>query len=77
MSDVAMTPVNSSNIKAIGKDGDWLHVQFNSGHTWRYKNAAHHYDEMLKPGVSRGKYFHRHIRMNSEHPAEPVERMVS
>jgi hypothetical protein len=73
MSDVTMTPVLSSHIRAIGKDGDWLHIQFKSGHTWRYRDAAHHHDKMLQPDVSLGKYFHAKIRMNSNHPAEPVK----
>lgn len=61
---VAMKPVDSSNIKAIGRDGDKLRVQFySSGETWEYDDAAHHYDEMLKPSCqSVGSYFYKHVR---------------
>jgi len=72
MSDVAMTPVESSYIKAIGTDDDWLHIQFKkSGQTWKYKNAAHHHAPMLQC-ESPGKYFIAHIRDNKEHPGHRV-----
>lgn len=62
---VEMKPVGSSNIKAIGRDGDKLRVQFFSGATWEYDDAAHHYDEMLKPSCkSVGSYFHNNVKNN-------------
>lgn len=59
-----MKTVDSSNVKAIGKDGHKLLVQFHSsGDTWEYDHAAHHYTEMLKPSCqSVGGYFYSNIR---------------
>ena len=68
---IEMTPVKSSNIKAIGTDGSKLHIQFHSGGEWQYDDAAHHHAEMLKPGVSVGGYFHAHIR--GKHKGGAVE----
>jgi KTSC domain len=65
MNDVKMTPVGSSNIKAIGRDGDKLRVEFFSGSTWEYDDASHHYDKMLDSSCqSVGKYFHANVRNN-------------
>jgi KTSC domain len=61
MSDVAMTPVQSGHSEAIGRNGPHLRIKFNNGPTWEYKNAGHHYDEMLKSD-SKGKYFHAKIK---------------
>lgn len=66
MDTPTMTPVTSSNIKAIGTAGNKLHVQFHSGQTWEYDDAAHHHPEMLKPGVSAGKYFHANVKGKHE-----------
>lgn len=68
---MTMTPVESSNIKAIGKDGHKLRITFNSGATWEYDRAAHHHEEMLKPGVSVGKYFNANVR--GKHEGRKVE----
>jgi len=59
---VEMTPVQSSNIKAVGKDGNKLRVNFHSGATWEYDDAAHHHAPMTTPGESVGKYFHANVR---------------
>lgn len=67
MANVEMKPVGSSNIKAIGKDGHKLRVQFFSGDTWEYDHAAHHYNEMLKPSCkSVGGYFHGNVKNRYE-----------
>lgn len=71
MSDPTMTPVTSSNIAEIGTDGDDLHVKFKSGAHWKYPGAASHHAEMLKPGVSVGKYFHANVR--GKHDAQKIE----
>lgn len=62
---MTLTPVTSSNIAAVGYDpaARTLTVQFKSGETWDYHDVApHHHDEMTKPQVSVGKYFHARIR---------------
>lgn len=57
-----MTPIEgSSNIKAIGRDGNKLRVQFHSGATWEYDDAAHHHDTLMKH-KSPGGYFYSDIR---------------
>lgn len=62
MGKVKMTPITgSSNIAAIGRDGDKLHVQFHSGATWEYDDAAHHYDTILKH-KSPGGHFHNEVK---------------
>lgn len=69
MSDVQMTPTQSSNIKAIGTDGPKLRVQFHSGQTWEYDDAAHHHQPMLDlhaAGESVGKYFNANVRGKHE-----------
>lgn len=66
-----MTPVKSSNIAAVGRDGDNLHVRFTNGATHEYTGAGSHYDAMLKaPSV--GKYFHTHVRSNKAYPSKKV-----
>lgn len=60
-----MTPVDSTNIKAIGKDGNDLIVHFNSGAKWRYTDAGRHHDAMLKSD-SAGGYFHACVKGNHE-----------
>lgn len=71
MSTIEMTPVASSNIKAVAQDGHKLRVQFHSGQAWEYDNAAHHYDAMVKPGASPGKYFHANVK--GRHEGRKVE----
>ena len=67
-----MTPIDGySNIKAIGRDGDKLRVQFHSGAMWEYDDAGHHYDKMLEPSCqSVGGYFHNNVKKN--HPGRAV-----
>lgn len=63
--DIVMTPVESSNIKAVGVDGDKLRVEFNNGALWEYDNAAQHHDEIINAkskGKSPGSYFHHNVR---------------
>jgi KTSC domain len=59
---IDLKPVTSSNIAAVGHEGDTLYVKFKSGPTWKYTpvNAAT-YDEMLA-AHSIGGYFARHIK---------------
>jgi hypothetical protein len=73
-----MTPVKSSNIKAVGysPDSKTLTVQFHSGavHAYEGVDPVHH-ENMLKcadNGESVGSYFHRQIRMGG-YKASKVE----
>ena len=63
-----LTPVTSSNIKAIGHDpeANELHVEFGDGSRWIYAGVdAFRYADMMK-AESVGKYFHAYIRRNYE-----------
>jgi KTSC domain len=59
-----MKPVASSNIAAVGHDGEHLFVKFKSGATWRYHtvNAATHAEMMRAESI--GSYFAKHIKPN-------------
>lgn len=71
MSD--LTPVESSNLKAIGYDPDLrrLTVQFNSGATHHYIGVDPHTHAALMAAPSKGQYFHRWIR--NEHRSERAD----
>jgi hypothetical protein len=71
MSDIKMTPVISSHIRAVGQYGTTLRLQFKSGKTFDYKRAAHHHEPMVQSD-SPGNYFHANIRNNKEHPFSEV-----
>lgn len=59
-----LTPVQSSNIAAVGHDGDHLYVQFHGGSVWKYRNVpAEKHAEMLG-NKSVGKFFGQHIKPN-------------
>lgn len=59
-----MTPVTSSNIKAVGYDGKTttLRVRFNSGRTYQYKDVPHEVYTALIGAQSIGKYFLANIK---------------
>lgn len=62
---MALTPVKSSNIAAVGYDpkARTMDVQFHGGATHRYHDVpAEHHAEMMKPDASVGRYFHQHVR---------------
>lgn len=65
---MSLTPVKSSNIKAVGYDAEarTLTVQFKDGAQHRYEDvsAEKHAGLMGEgtPGHSIGKYFHAHIK---------------
>lgn len=57
-----LTPVQSSNIAAVGHDGDHLYVQFHGGSTWRYRDVpADKHAEMIK-AASVGAFFGKHVK---------------
>lgn len=57
-----LTPVQSSNIEAIGHDGTDLYVKFNSGSVWKYGGVpADVHVEMLR-STSVGRFFFQKIK---------------
>lgn len=59
-----MTPVKSSNIKAVGYDAKSraLDVQFHSGATHRYHDVSPEKHQALMAADSVGSHFHANIR---------------
>lgn len=59
-----MTPVKSSNIKAIGYDPNTktLTIEFNSGGIYDYPDIEQHEHDSLLSAESIGSHFHKHIR---------------
>lgn len=59
-----LTPVQSSNIKAIGHDADKneLHVQFQSGTTHVYSGVDADKHNALVNADSIGSHFHHHVK---------------
>lgn len=58
---VALTPVKSSNIEAIGHDGTHTHVKFKSGDVWKYPTTVSEHTA-LSAAPSVGKHFHANIK---------------
>jgi hypothetical protein len=54
--------IMSSNIKAVGYEGDVLEVEFSTGSVYRYKGVPRPVYEGLMASESKGKYFHANIR---------------
>ena len=66
-----MTPVtNSSNIAAIGHDGEALWVEFASGGTYSYPGVPVATMLALQSAPSPGSFFFRHIKKRYEHRKE-------
>lgn len=61
-----MTPVDSSNIEAIGYDvaGRELHVRFLSGPTYVYSDVPPETHQELMQAASHGSYLNREIKAN-------------
>ena len=56
-----MIRVNSSNVQAIGYDGQDLYVKYNSG-TYRYIGVSKKLFEDLKNAESKGKFMNQFIK---------------
>ena len=63
---IALTPVKSSNIKAIGYDkaAQRLAVQFSNGTLFHYEGVTPDAYQGLASAESVGKHFGSHIRSN-------------
>lgn len=59
-----MTPVKSTNIKAVGYDSatKTMTVDFKAGPSWRYFDVDPSYHDGILKADSPGGYFHKHIR---------------
>jgi hypothetical protein len=60
---VKMTPVQSSNLSAIGYDDDKkeMHVQFKNGQTYVYAGVEPHHHRGLVGAESVGRHFAQHV----------------
>jgi hypothetical protein len=70
---MSLTPVKSSNIKAVGYDpgSKALRVEFNSGAQHRYEEVSPEKHAGMMAADSVGSYFHAHIR--GAHKSSKVE----
>lgn len=63
-SKVEMTPVESSNVEAIGfcPDENCVHVTFKSGGTYKYPDCTPELFDQLKGAESVGKFVYQHLK---------------
>ena len=56
--------VSSSNIRAVGYDeaNSSMHVKFNSGSLYEYRNIPYYIYEGMLSATSVGRYFHSHVK---------------
>ena len=61
---ISLTPVQSSNLQAVGYDPDAnvLAVQFGSGHIFHYANVPLKLWEGLEAAPSKGQFYAREIK---------------
>lgn len=59
-----LTPVSSSDIRAIGYDQNsaTLFVEFHSGDTYQYLNVPKHLHSAFMDAVSKGQFLHQYIK---------------
>ena len=57
-----LTPVTSSNIAAVGHDGDALWIRFHGGRLYRYPGVGREHHEGLTNTASPGSYFLDKVR---------------
>ncbi len=72
---MAMVPVKSSNIKAVGYDADtrMLTVEFGSGAQHTYADVPPETHQALMDAESVGKFFHANIRSAFKSSPVPSE----
>jgi hypothetical protein len=66
-----LTPVTSSNIAAVGHDGDALWIRFHGGRLYRYPGVGREHHEGLIASDSPGRYLVDRVRHFAK--AERVE----
>lgn len=52
----------SSNIKAVGFENGTLHVEFQNGATYEYRNVSEELYQRFLAAPSLGKFLNQHIR---------------
>ncbi|MEK6591569.1 MAG: KTSC domain-containing protein [Pseudomonadota bacterium] len=57
-----MVPVASSNIAAVGWEGNILAVEFTSGQTYRYTGVSRALFDRMMSAPSKGAFFQQFIR---------------
>ncbi len=74
-SAVAMRPVESGHIAAIGYDErtQTLTVKFKNGAVHQYRNVPVAKYEELMAAESHGAHFNQHIRAKEEHPSRRID----
>jgi len=55
------TEVESGHIAGVGTRGEWLVILFKKGSTYRYKDCASQFSDLVS-AESVGKYFHLYIK---------------
>lgn len=74
MNEVVMHPVKSSQIKSVGYDTGRkaLYIEFENGAVYEYNDVpSDHYNQMLIPTMSVGKYFYAEIKGKFEYVKMP------
>jgi hypothetical protein len=59
-----LTPVKSSNVAAVGHEGETLEVQFNNGTRYRYAGVPRETFDALIGAESVGRFFNTEIKPN-------------
>lgn len=62
-----MHPVKSSNIEAIGHDGDALHVRYKSGGTYTYAGVPESTFHNARSSDSVGGFLHANVKGQYDH----------
>lgn len=62
-----MHAVESSNIEAIGHDGDALHVKYKSGGTYTYAGVPESMFHNARSSDSVGTYLHANVKGKFDH----------
>lgn len=68
-----LTPVDSSNIEAVGYRDRVLYVQFRNGGFYRYADVSPQTHEALLAAPSKGTFLHKLIVRNPAHPCARMD----
>ena len=69
---VTMVAVESSNIEAIGRDGQQLYVRFKKGGVYSYGGVPDSVYDGLMAAPSKGQFFQHRIAYNKSYPFEKL-----
>jgi hypothetical protein len=73
MSGPEMHPVESSNIEAIGHDGDALHVRYRNGGTYTYAGVPESTFHAARSSQSIGRFLHANVKGQYDHAKSESE----